>query len=267
MGIAMTTVFVLIQPSSGMVLAKSFYRILRTAVGTVAALVLGGLFAQQHELYMLGMIVWVSACIAVAVRYRNFRWYDFVLAGYTAALINIPNVIAPQGLLLAALTRAAEVAVGIVCSSAISALLLPQHSSLALRRNLQIRYANITAFAVDVLARGIERNQFERRFAEFGDEIAGLEATRTFVTFEDSVMRSRSAPLVRLNREFMDACARLHALHQLLKRLRAGVLRRYSRSAHSLRRSAARQGMASVFRCSFVCLRGRTTWSVTCPIC
>ncbi|MBB5428382.1 FUSC family protein [Paraburkholderia sp. CNPSo 3155] len=219
--IAMTTVFVLMQPFSGMVLAKSFYRILGTAVGTVAALVLGGLFAQQPELYMLGMIAWVSACIAAAVRYRHFRWYGFVLAGYTAALIGIPNVTTPEGLFLAALARAAEVAVGIVCSSAVSALLLPQRSSLALRRNLQVRYANFTAFAVDVLARGLERNQFERRFADFVDEIAGFEATRTFVAFEDPAMRSRSAHLARLNSEFMDACARLHALNQLLKRLRA----------------------------------------------
>jgi uncharacterized membrane protein YccC len=219
--IAMTTVFVLMQPFSGMVLAKSFYRILGTAVGTVAALVLGALFVQQPELYMLGMITWVSACIAAAVRYRHFRWYGFVLAGYTAALIGIPNVTAPHGLFLAALTRAAEVAVGIVCSSAVSALIVPQRSSLALRRALQIRYTNFTAFAADVLNGGIERGQFERRFADLVDEIVGFEATRTFAAFEDPAMRSRSQHLGRLNGEFMDACARLHALHQLLKRLRA----------------------------------------------
>jgi uncharacterized membrane protein YccC len=218
--IAMTTVFVLMQPFSGMVLAKSFYRILGTAVGTVAALLLGALFVQQPELYMLGMIAWVSACIAAAVRYRHFRWYGFVLAGYTAALIGIPNVTAPDVLFLAALTRAAEVAVGIVCSSAVSALIVPQRSSLALRRALQIRFTNFTAFAADVLNGGIERGQFERRFAGLVDEIVGFEATRTFAAFEDPAMRSRSQHLGRLNGEFMDACARLHALHQLLKRLR-----------------------------------------------
>ncbi|MGF6963288.1 putative membrane protein YccC [Paraburkholderia sp. WC7.3g] len=136
-----------------------------------------------------------------------------MLAGYTAALIGIPNVMAPQGLFLAAVARAAEVAVGIVCSSALSTLLLPQSSSLALRRNLQVRFAIFTAFAVEVLARGLERNRFERRFADFVDEIAGSEATRTFVAFEDPAMRSRSAHLARLNCEFMDACTRLHALH------------------------------------------------------
>ena len=215
--IAITTVFVLMQPSSGMVLAESFYRILGTAVGTVAALMLGALFAQQPDLYMLGMIGWVSACIAAAVRYRYFRWYGFVLSGYTAALIGIPNVTAPHDLFLAALTRAAEVLVGIVCSSA---LIVPQRSSLALRRALQIRYANLTAFAADVLDRGVARGQFERRFADLVDEIVGFEATRTFAAFEDPVMRSRSQHLGRLNSEFMDACARLRALHQLRKRLR-----------------------------------------------
>ncbi|MFM0737694.1 FUSC family protein [Paraburkholderia xenovorans] len=219
--IAMTTVFVLMQPFSGMVLAKSFYRILGTAVGTLAALVLGALFVQQPELYMLGMIGWVGACIAAAVRYRHFRWYGFVLAGYTAALIGIPNVTAPHDLFLAALTRAAEVAVGIVCSSAVSALIVPQRSSLALRRALETRYRNFTAFAIDVLGRGIERGRFERHFADLVDEIVGFEATRTFAAFEDPSMRSRSQHLSRLNGEFMDACARLHALHQLRKRLRA----------------------------------------------
>lgn len=221
--IAMTTVFVLMQPFSAMVLAKSFYRILGTAAGTVAALVLGALFVQQPELYMLGVIGWVSACIAAAVRFRHFRWYGFVLAGYTAALISILNVAAPHDLFLAALTRAAEVAVavGIVSSSAVSALIVPQRSSLALRHALQIRCANFTAFAADVLDRGIQRGQFERRFADLVDEIVGFEATRTFAAFEDPAMRSRSEHLGRLNSEFTDAGARLHALHQLLKRLRA----------------------------------------------
>ncbi|WP_345814770.1 FUSC family protein [Paraburkholderia sp. PREW-6R] len=219
--VAMTTVFVLMQPFSGMVLAKSFYRILGTAIGMVAALALGAVFPQQPELYMLGLVVWVSTCIGAAVRYRHFRWYGFVLAGYTAALIGIPNVTTPHDLFLAALTRAAEVAVGIVCSSAVSALIIPQRSSLALRRVLQVRFMNFTAFAADVLSRGIERGQFERRFADLVDEIVGFEATRTFAAFEDPAMRSQSRHLGRLNGEFMDACARLHALHQLLKRLRA----------------------------------------------
>ncbi|MEC4772699.1 FUSC family protein, partial [Burkholderia cenocepacia] len=66
---AMTTVFVLMQPLSGMVFAKSFYRVLGTAAGLVGALALGGLFAQQPELYMAGITLWIGGCIALAGRH------------------------------------------------------------------------------------------------------------------------------------------------------------------------------------------------------
>lgn len=217
---AMTTVFVLMQPFSGMVLAKSFYRIVGTLVGMLAALLLGALFAQQPELYMLGMTAWMGACVAAAVRYRHFRWYGFVLAGYTAALIGIPTVMEPNGLFLAALTRAAEVAIGIICSAAVSALIVPRRSSLALQNALQSGHLNFTAFAVKVLDGAVERGMSERYFADLVDEVVGFEATRAFAAFEDPGMRSRSQVLARLNHEFMDVCARLHALHQLRKRLR-----------------------------------------------
>lgn len=217
---AMTTVFVLMQPLSGMVFAKSFYRVLGTAAGLVGALALGGLFAQQPELYMAGITLWVGGCIALAVRNRHFRWYGFVLAGYTAALIGLPSVMTPQTLFQSALTRAAEVALGIVCSGVVSALILPLSSAKALMRSLNARHAKFVAFASAALAGDIERGGFERRFADFIDEIVGFEANRAFASFEDPHIRARSRRLARLNSEFMNACTRLHALHQLLKRLR-----------------------------------------------
>ncbi len=217
---AMTTVFVLMQPFSGMVLAKSFYRIVGTFVGMLAALLLGALFAQQPELYMLGITAWMGACVAAAVRYRHFRWYGFVLAGYTAVLIGIPTVMEPNALFLAALTRAAEVAIGIICSAAVSALIVPRRSSLALQNALQSRHLNFTVFAVKVLDGAVERGTSQRYFADLVDEVVGFEATRAFAAFEDPGVRSRSQVLARLNHEFMDVCARLHALHQLRKRLR-----------------------------------------------
>ncbi|RQH08859.1 FUSC family protein [Paraburkholderia dinghuensis] len=217
--IAMTTVFVLMQPLSGMVFAKSVYRIVGTVVGMIAAVVLGAVFVQQPELYILGMTGWVAACTAAAMRNRHFRWYAFVLAGYTAALIGIPFVTQPNGLFLAALGRGAEVAVGILCSGMVSAVIVPQQTGALLERTLRTRYVNFTAFASGVLLGGLERRAFEGRFAGLVDDVVGFEATRAFSFFEDPTMRSRSQLLARLNSEFMDACARLHALRQLLKRV------------------------------------------------
>ncbi|MBI0329786.1 FUSC family protein [Burkholderia plantarii] len=217
--IAMTTVFVLMQPMSGMVFAKSFYRVIGTAVGLVAALALGGLFAQQPELYMAGITLWIGACIAAAVRNRHFRWYGYVLAGYTAALIGIPAVETPNALFISALTRAAEVGVGIVCSAAVSALVLPLSSSRTLMRSLQARHLRFCAFAVAALDGRLARGEFERRFADFIDDIVGFDAIRAYASFEDPRIRARSRRLARLNDEFVSASTRLHALRQLHKRL------------------------------------------------
>lgn len=158
--IAMTTVFVLMQPLSGMVFAKSFYRVVGTAVGVVAALVLASLFAQQPDLYMAGITLWIGGCVALAVRYRNFRWYGFVLAGYTAALVGLPVVLTPLTLFQFALTRAGEVAVGIFCAAAVSGLILPLSSAKALVRSLKVRQEKFLAFASASLAGNIGREEF-----------------------------------------------------------------------------------------------------------
>ncbi len=106
---AMTTVFIVMQPQSGMVLAKIFYRFCGTMVGLVVMLALIGLFAQHPVPFLSATAVWVGICPAGAARNRNFRSYGFVLAGYTAALIAIPAVQHPEGAYLSALTRVGEV--------------------------------------------------------------------------------------------------------------------------------------------------------------
>ncbi|MFM0322509.1 FUSC family protein [Caballeronia glebae] len=229
--VAMTTTFVLMQPFCGMVLAKSVYRFAGTALGMMAALVLGAVFVQQTELYALALTTWVAACTALAVRYRQFRWYGFVLAGYTAALIGIPAVSDPNSLLIATLTRGAEVMLGIVCSSVVSALVFPRHFSATLAQSLDARRMRFNAFAADVLRGRLSRIARERRFADFVDEIVGFEATRGFAMYESSALRQHNGKLARLNSAFMDACARLHALDQSMKRLRANDNTRHAHDA------------------------------------
>src|SRR5258708_39447214 len=52
-GSAMTTVFIVMQPQSGMAFAKSFYRICGALVGLVVMLLRLGLFAQRPELFIV----------------------------------------------------------------------------------------------------------------------------------------------------------------------------------------------------------------------
>jgi hypothetical protein len=60
---ALLTVFIVSQPQqSGLVLAKSFYRIIGTVIGAAVALLLVALFAQERVLFLGGLALWVGLC-------------------------------------------------------------------------------------------------------------------------------------------------------------------------------------------------------------
>ncbi|CAB3642147.1 FUSC family protein [Paraburkholderia rhynchosiae] len=218
---AMTTVFIVMQPQSGMVFAKSFYRICGTLVGLVVMLALIGLFAQQPELFIVTTAIWVGICTAGAARNRNFRSYGFVLAGYTAALIGIPASQHPDGAFLSALTRVAEVVLGIVCAGAVSGLVFPQFAGLQMRGTVRARFSAFVEYVSASLAGRNDRAQIEATNARFVADIVGFEAARSVAVFEGPDSRMRGGRLARLNSEFMTASTRFHALHQLMNRLRS----------------------------------------------
>ncbi|WP_322106419.1 FUSC family protein [Paraburkholderia sp. J41] len=218
---AMTTVFIVMQPQSGPVFAKSFYRLCGTLVGLVVMLALIGLFAQQPELFIVSTALWVGICTAGAARNRNFRSYGFVLAGYTAALIGIPASQHPDGAFLSATTRVCEISIGVLASGFVSAVVFPQYTAALLRSTVRQRFASFVDYVAAALAGRIDRSQIEATNARFVADVVGLEASRSTAVFESHDARMRSGRLARLNTEFMTASTRFHALHQLMNRLRA----------------------------------------------
>ncbi|WP_175835112.1 FUSC family protein [Burkholderia anthina] len=218
---AMTTVFVLMQPQSGMVLAKSLYRICGTIVGLLAMLVLIGLFGQAPELFLGATALWIGLCTAGAARNRNFRTYGFVLAGYTAALIGIPSWQHPDAAFLSAMTRVTEVTIGILSSGAVSALVFPQHVSEQISRVNRERFARFADDVLSILCGRIDKPFLEALSMRIVDETVNSEAARSAAVFERPDTRLRNGRLTRLNAERMAASTRLHALSQLIARLRA----------------------------------------------
>jgi uncharacterized membrane protein YccC len=216
---AMTTVFILMTQQSGRVLAKSFYRMCGTLVGLVVMLVLISLFSQQPELFIVSTAIWVGICTAGSARNRNFRSYGFVLAGYTAALIGIPASQNPDGAYMSALTRVAEITLGIVCSGTVSALIFPQHVGEQMRTTVRARFSAFVAYVSASLAGNVDRAQIEATNARFVADIVGFETNRSVAVFESPSSRMRGGRLSRLNGEFMTASTRFHALHQLMNRL------------------------------------------------
>jgi uncharacterized membrane protein YccC len=218
-GSAMTTVFIVMQPQSGMVFAKSFYRICGTLVGLFVMLALLGLFAQQPELFIVSTAIWIGVCTAGAARYRNFRSYGFVLAGYTAAVIGFPASQHPDGAFLSALARVTVVMVGIICAGTVSALVFPQYAGEKMHTTLRARFSSFVEFVSASLSGPPDRAHIEAANARFVDDIIGFEAIRSVAVFDSPDARMRNGRLSRLNSEFMAASTRFHALRQLSNRL------------------------------------------------
>ncbi len=162
----------------------------------------------------------VGVCTAGAARNRNFRSYGFVLAGYTAALIGIPAAQHPDGAFLSALTRVAEVMIGILCAGAVSALVFPQHAGEQIKATVRRAFPASSITSAARSRAGWTARRSRRPTPRSCTDIVGFEAVRSVAVFENPETRMKSGRLARLNSEFTSASTRFHALHQLMNRLR-----------------------------------------------
>lgn len=215
----LVTVFIVMQTQSGQVLAKSFYRIIGTLLGLTVMVGLIALFNQQRLPFLLSVALWIGLCTAGAARYRDFRGYACLLAGYTAVMIGLPATAHPEGAFMQALWRVLEISLGILCTGLVNGLVLPQTARADLRRTLHTRFRDFAAFACDGLAGRLDGAQADTLHARFAATAVALENLRSASSFEDPQMRLRSRRLARLNTEFMVLSTRFHALLQLLRRL------------------------------------------------
>src|SRR5229473_5195108 len=69
---AFLTVYIVSQPDSGLVLAKSFYRILGTIAGVVVSIALVFGLSQYGELFVAALALWIGLCNFAAAALRNF---------------------------------------------------------------------------------------------------------------------------------------------------------------------------------------------------
>lgn len=220
---AMVTVYVLMQPQTGMVLTKSLYRVCGTLAGMVASLALLGLFAQERILFLLGLSIWIGLCTAGAALYRNFKSYGFTLAGYTTAMIALPLVMQPTGFFDYAVNRASEVGVGILCAGIVSDMVFPQSLGVSIVRTIQSCYAEIIGAVQAMLSGRMGRQEIDRMHLRFIGNVMNLESFRSAVLLEAAGIRSRELSLRRLNRDFMAMSTTFHSFYQLMNRLKKAV--------------------------------------------
>ncbi|GJI91769.1 FUSC family protein [Duganella hordei] len=215
---ALATTVILALPSSGMVLEKAFYRFLGTLVGCSAALALVALFPQSPPLLFIGVAGWIALCTGGAAMHRNQQSYSFVLAGYTACMIAVPAIDAPDHVFTLAITRVTEVGLGIICAAVVHDVVFPRRHSRTVMRTVEARYASFTTFYTQVLEQRLTPAEAELTHLKFAADIAALESGRAAAFFEADHPRSHTRQLHAFNAAFMTALTTLYTLHRLLHR-------------------------------------------------
>src|ERR1700738_1338189 len=186
---AIMTVFIVSQPDSGMVLAKSFFRLLGTIAGALASTTLVFALSQFGALFLASIAAWIGLCNFAARAVRNFNSYGFLLAGYTAAIIGIPAALNPGGAYPLILARFTEILLGIACAGVMSRLILPRAITpklLILTRQLSRRAERL---ATSTFNSSHQPGYLAAERVQLVKNLAAAEAMRSSAFFESAETR------------------------------------------------------------------------------
>ena len=213
---ALLTVFIVSQPQqSGLVLAKSFYRIIGTVIGAAVALVLVGLCAQERVLFLGGLALWIGLCTFGSQYARNWAAYSFVLSGYTVAIVGIPGALDAGNAFYDATGRVTEISLGIIVAATVNHVVLPNSLVPSLWQAVADARAGLADYAVALFGVG---NPAPLRTKLLGQAIE-IENLRTSAIFEDRDVRDRSNALRLLDLALIRAVATAHLLRRMLDAL------------------------------------------------
>lgn len=217
---AAMTVIIISLPQTGMVLEKSFYRLLGTLIGAGMTLVFLSLLAQLRDLFILAVALWVGFCVACSAWFRNFQSYAWALAGYTTCLIGFPAFDQVENSFNIVTDRVTIVALGILCGGIVNAVVFPSASRDYLVQSVRRSFRDFTDIARFALGGYRNRGALHETQQRFLTDILALETVRASSFFEDPESRIRTPRLRRFISEFMATSTTAHAINRLRGDLR-----------------------------------------------
>lgn len=128
-GWASLTVFIVSQPlgaASGSVVSRALYRSAGTVIGIIASMLILPALVQMPELMIAALSAWVAVCIYISLLDRSPRSYAFLLAGYTVALVGLPQIGDVSQLFDTGVARIEEIVIGAVSAMLMHSILFPR---------------------------------------------------------------------------------------------------------------------------------------------
>nr|WP_320114412.1 FUSC family protein [uncultured Desulfuromonas sp.] len=151
---AAMTALIVIQPTRGLLFEKSLYRLVGTATGALAGLVLLST-SQSPAVLTVALALWVGGCVGIGNLLFSMRSYACMMAGMTCTIVAMSGFLNPPHLYAIAFGRIGDVLIGIVAATLVTALFTPRQS----RDEIVGRLETVTAETVRWLALVLEHGR------------------------------------------------------------------------------------------------------------
>ncbi|MEN3931261.1 FUSC family protein [Microvirga sp. W0021] len=169
---AAMTVWIVAQPTRGMMIERNFYRLIGTGIGTAIAFLVLKLTAEPvYVVFSLCLVIVV--CTGIGNLVASSKSYGVLLIGYTMAIVILPDIgdlSHPHDLPWA---RVLSTVLGVLISMLVSALFAPRSPRAAFARRSRAAGADTINWIADALS----QKQFVETERKLIQEIAEIEAT------------------------------------------------------------------------------------------
>ncbi|MCF3945094.1 FUSC family protein [Acidiphilium sp. AL] len=116
------TVLTVSLPSPDHAFSKSLYRMIGTLVGAAMGIIFIAAFAQTPLIFSAAMALWAALCVYIGTRVRQYQTYALALTWLTTGIVAYASVADPGNAFTIAVSRTAEVTLGVVCAGLAAAL-------------------------------------------------------------------------------------------------------------------------------------------------
>jgi len=217
---AMSTVYIVSQPLIGSLRSKAIYRLVGTAVGAAATVVLVPNLVDAPELLSGALALWTGGCLYLALLDRTPRSYVFLLAGYTAALVGFPAVATPDAIWDLALARVEEIWLGIICTTVISIVIFPRELGPLLSDRILAWVSDASTWTQEVLTGTEDKANAEAHIRLAADAVE-LRMLASQLAYDTSIWQSATRWVAEVQRRMVLLLPLLSSISDRLAALRA----------------------------------------------
>ncbi len=149
---AALTVWVIAQPTRGLLLGRAMARLTGTVMGAGIGFLLLWLSAPHIWPLLSGLLLWIGLCAGGALLFRHFRSYAMLLAGFTACIVAMAGIGEPQFSYQLASARLLCTIIGVLASALVSGIFLPASAHGQLQSRLLSFAREVSALSAEALA-------------------------------------------------------------------------------------------------------------------